>query len=123
MTNDTQQNALQSSSKTSVANLLTTSKGQREFALLMNLRMACLLAKDKELMTSLKVKARLKEIELYLYYNQPSPVFYQRYVSSYSEFSHGLLLSIDTQGKAQVMRVDTPPQNVVSFGGRHAANQ
>lgn len=107
----------------SLAKTFVTQKGKTEFALLMNLRMACLVARGESLSASVNVQARLKDIEQYVNYHQPSQAFYQRYMRGRSEICSGVLLSIDSDCHASIVRASCLPKNVINLiGDRHAAN-
>lgn len=104
--------------------LTATQKGRKEFALLFNLNMACLTARTADVNADHKVRERLKAIEHYLFYNQPSLLFERRYMQHHGEIGHDLALHFGINGVGIIYRVSQQPNNVIEFnGGRHAAIQ
>lgn len=105
--------------------LTATQKGRKEFALLFNLNMACLTARTADVNADYKVRERLKAIEHYLYYNQPSLLFERRFIHHHGEIGNGFALHFGINRIGIIYRISDKPNNVVTLnGGSYAtANQ
>lgn len=107
-----------------LATLATDDKSQKEFALLINLLLACLMARCVDVNTNPNVQSKIKDIESYLSSGFPSKEFERRFIDRAGGIGSGFLFRISYNNFIGVVTRERATSNVISIlGDHHAANE